>query len=142
MMHVKLFGICVTYVLLFTMIMSFAGLASFPPESFAIPVNFSSLIWWLPNIQTTVTFSWSNIVTAIFTLSLTVLVVLAVISLAAQSLDMAYMTKFVLGTAISSALAVTMIATVGVLLPSWLHLFLIYIPCGLLIYSVIAIGAD
>lgn len=139
-MHTRLFGVCVTYVLVFTLLMNLAGLASFPPSAFEISINFSDLIFWLPDIATTVEFSWSNIMTVLVTLTLTVLVILAGVSLLAQSLDMKIVLQVVLGTSVSVGILTTMIATVGTSLPSWLHLFLIYVPCGLLVYSVVAIG--
>lgn len=80
--------------------------------------------------------------TALVTITLLVLVGVAIVSIVAQSLDMKYVIQIVLGTSICLALGLTMVATVGVLLPSWLHIFFIYIPCGLLIYSIIAIGGD
>ena len=139
-MHTKLFGVCTTYILVFSMFMNIAGLASFPPDTFNININFSDLVFWLPDISTSIEFSWSNIMLVILTLSLFVLVIFGGISLLGQSFDMAYITKVVVGTAVAFALGTTMIATVGASLPSWLHLFLIYIPCGLMIYSVLDIG--
>lgn len=139
-MHTRLFGVCLTYVLVFTALMNIAGLASFPPSAFDMSINFSNLIFWLPDVAVTVEFSWSNIMIAIFTLTLTVLVGCIIFSMVTQSFDMDYAVKIILGTSISLAIGTTMISTVGDLMPSWLHLFLIYLPCGLLIYSVLAIG--
>lgn len=139
-MHTRLFGICLAYVLVFTLLMNVSGLASFPPPAFEISINFSELVYWLPNIQTTITFSWSNIMTALVTITIIVLAALVVASIVFQSLDMKIVLQVVLGAAVSVGIATTMIATLGSYLPSWLHLFLIYLPCGLLVYSIVSIG--
>jgi len=140
--HTRLFGVCLTYILVFSLLMGFAELATFPPSAFTISINFSNLIFWMPNAQTSLEFSWSNVMATILTLTLTFLVIGFVYGSLAQSFDMAYFVKILVGTAVSVGIGTTMVATVGDLMPLWLHLFLIYLPCGLLIYSVIDIGGS
>lgn len=154
-MHTKLFGIVLTCTMIFSMLMSVSTLSTFPPEGIYVDVSsyFSTmhnLIWIIPNIQGTYYFSWSSIMIIIVTITLGVLapligifVIAGVITGGAVSgLPLKYIVQLILGFVLSVAIGTTLYLQVQAFMPSWLHMLFIFIPCGLLIYSVLDIGGD
>jgi len=135
------------------MLMSVSTLSTFPPEGIYIDVSdyFSTmhnLIWIIPNIQGTYYFSWSGLMTIIVTMTIGVLapiigifVVAGVITGGAVSgLPIRYFVQLILGFVLSVAIGTTLYLQVEPFMPSWLHMFFVFIPCGMLLYSVLDIG--
>lgn len=140
-MHTRLMGISMAYIVTFSLLMGISGLATFPPEplTYDYPVYLQDMTG-----ESSLTLSWESVIAVIiaFTLIIIVALNLATIKIFSSGFefDTKFLTRLILGLGLAGAVTSTMIFMVQDVIPSWVHLFITYLPAILLVYSIVSEG--